>query len=56
MTDWLMQHGHWGFISLAFGVFALGLLIDGLQPLLAERRLRRELLAQMHRQRAKEQS
>jgi hypothetical protein len=49
MTQWLLETGPWSFIGLSFAVFALGLLLDGLQPLFKERALLRQLRAEYNR-------
>ena len=56
MTDWLLAQGHWAFIVLAYGLFVVALLLDGLLPWAGERRLRRELLALQRRTRSGESS
>jgi heme exporter protein CcmD len=41
---------HWPFVAGAYAAFFLLLLADALQPLLAARRLRRELAARLARE------
>jgi heme exporter protein D len=49
MSEWLLLHSPWSFIGLAYAAFALGLLVDGLQPVLKERTLLRQLRAESKR-------
>lgn len=49
MTEWLLLHSPWSFIGLAYGAFALGMLLDGLQPVFKERALLRQLRAESKR-------
>lgn len=49
MTDWLLAQGHWAFIVLAYGVFAVALAIDWTVPALRQRQLLRELRAMARR-------
>lgn len=50
MTDFLMQWGHWGFITLAYALWLLLTAIDGLLPYFKARRLRREIIEQRRRE------
>lgn len=52
MLAWLEAQGHWGFITVSYLLFFLVLLADFLPPWMRERRLRREILQRLKRQRA----
>jgi heme exporter protein CcmD len=45
MTEWLLERGHWAFVTLAYLVTLVVVLVDVLAPWLKERRLEREIRA-----------
>jgi heme exporter protein CcmD len=45
MTEWLLERGHWAFVTLAYLVTLVVVLVDVLAPWLRERRLEREIRA-----------